>query len=134
MTSGFRAIGPAGKSPLSPAVDTGALVFISGQVGTDVVTRIAPADVRDQARIALERVGALLKEAGLGFSDLAKVNVYLADMRDLPAFNEIYAQYFTGDVKPARSTVGAPLPKPNFRVEVEAVAVRHWGALWAGNR
>ncbi|MDY4966160.1 MAG: RidA family protein, partial [Dysosmobacter sp.] len=102
---------PAAIGPYSQAYRTGNLLFTSGQVALDPETgEIAGSTVEEQARRCCESVGAILKEAGLGFENVVKTTCFLADMADFAAFNAVYAEYFTG--KPARSCVAArELPK-----------------------
>ena len=81
-------------------------------------------DIQAQARQSLTNIGEILKAAGLSFADVVKTTVLLADINDFVAVNEVYAQFFTGPVLPARAAFGvAALPK-GARVEIEAVAVR----------
>ena len=115
---------PGAIGPYSQGVDTGAIVYTSGQLGVDPATGALGADLEAQAVLALENVKAILAEAGCGMEDVVKTLVFLSDMNDFAAFNGIYAKYFTGPVLPARSCVQvAALPKGG-KVEVEAVAVR----------
>ncbi|MDQ7909913.1 RidA family protein [Phytohabitans sp. ZYX-F-186] len=123
MTNPLRPIGATGASPLSPAIEAGSLVFISGQVGTDPATGTAPPGVEDQTRIALDRITALLTTAGLSRDRIVKTTVYLADIREIGTVNAIYREYFA-EPFPARTTIAATLPKPELRVEIEAIALR----------
>ena len=115
---------PAPVGPYSQAIDTGALVFCTGQVALDPRTgELVGDDVATQAERGLRNLGAVLDAAGLGFADVVKTTVFLVDMADFAAMNEVYARVFP-DPFPARSTVavaGLPL---GARFEIEAVAVR----------
>ena len=112
---------PAAIGPYSQAYRTGNLLFTSGQVALDPETgEIAGSTVEEQARRCCESVGAILKEAGLGFENVVKTTCFLADMADFAAFNAVYAEYFTG--RPARSCVAArELPK-KLLCEIEVIA------------
>lgn len=119
---------PAAVGPYSQAVstgdDAGAQVFISGQIPLVPATgQLVEGDIQAQARQSLTNIGEILKAAGLSFADVVKTTVLLADINDFVAVNEVYAQFFTGPVLPARAAFGvAALPK-GARVEIEAVAV-----------
>ena len=123
----LRAITAVGATkpiaPYSPAIDTGSLVFVSGQIGADPATGELLEGVAAQAERVLKNVVAILDAAGLTMSDVAKTTCFLADINDFAAFNEVYARYFD-EPKPARSTYQvAALPKGAL-VEIEAIAVR----------
>ena len=115
---------PSRSRPYSPAIDTGSLVFVSGQIGYDPATgEFVEGGVEGQAERALKNIVAILDAAGLTMADVAKTTIFLADIDDFAAFNEVYARYF-GDPKPARSTYAvAALPRGAL-VEIEAIAVR----------
>jgi len=107
--------------PYSPAFRAGDFLFVSGQIPVDREGRVVGEDVREQARRAMENLKAVLQAAGAELSDLVKVTIYLVDMADFPAVNEVYAGYFQGDF-PARACVAVKeLPK-GARVEIEAIA------------
>ena len=120
---------PAAVGPYSQGVSTGqeagSLVFVSGQVPLDPATgALVEGDIQAQARQSLTNIGEILKAASLSFADVVKTTVLLADINDFVAVNEVYAQFFTGPVLPARAAFGvAALPK-GARVEIEAIAVR----------
>ena len=113
---------PAAAGPYSQAIRAGDLVFTAGQLGIDPASgELASDDVQAQAARALANLRAILEAAGSGMDRLVKVTVYLADIADWPAVNEVYAR----DVPqpfPARSAFAVrDLPK-GARVEIEAVA------------
>ena len=111
---------PAAIGPYSPGIQTGNMVFLSGQLGIDPATGKMPEGVEAQAKQSLANVEALLTAAGASFADVVKTTVYLADIADFAAFNEVYAKYFTS--KPARSCVAVKdLPKGAL-CEIEAIA------------
>jgi len=114
---------PAAIGPYSQAVGIGELVFLSGQIPLDPTTgELVGEDVELQCRQCLTNLGAVLEAAGLGFDDVVRTTIFLADMADFQAVNAIYAEHF-GDARPARSTVQvAALPR-RARVEIDAIAV-----------
>ena len=119
------AFAPAAIGPYSQAVRTGNLLFTSGQVALDPATgALVSGGVREQTTRVLENLKAVLAAAGADFTHVVKTTVFLKDMRDFAAMNEIYAGYLApeGVVSPARSTVQvAALPKDAL-VEIEVIA------------
>jgi len=111
--------------PYSQAVKAScqSLLFCSGQIPLDPKTmEVVGTTAREQTKQVMDNLGAVLKEAGANFSSVAKTTIYLADMNDFAAVNEMYATYFDTD-PPARATIQvARLPK-DVRVEIEAIAV-----------
>jgi 2-iminobutanoate/2-iminopropanoate deaminase len=114
---------PKAIGPYSQAVRIGNLLFCSGQIPLDPVTgQLVSGDLADQTRQVFANLGAVLAEAGASFNDVARTTVYLADMNDFAAMNEVYATFF-GTPAPARSTIqAAGLPR-NARVEIDVIAV-----------
>lgn len=115
---------PAAIGPYSQAIDTGALVFCAGQIPLDPVTgEVVGVTAAEQAEQVLKNVNGVLSGAGLTLSNVVKASIFLADMADFAAVNEVYARYFT-EPYPARSTFQvAALPK-GARVEIEVIAAR----------
>ena len=109
--------------PYSPAVEVGGFVFLSGQVAVDAEGRLAAITTPDQARKAMENMRRLLAAAGLTFDDVVKTTIFLTNMEDFAAVNEVYGEFFTPPF-PARSTVQVAALPGNAKVEIEAVAVR----------
>ena len=111
------------SAPLSPAIVAGDFVFVSGQLGIDPKTgEFAGAGLEEQADQVLRNLAAVLDAAGSDLSHVVKTTVFLADMNDFNAMNEIYRRHFKED-PPARSTVQvARLPR-NARIEIEAIAI-----------
>jgi 2-iminobutanoate/2-iminopropanoate deaminase len=107
-------------APYSPVVVSGDLVFTAGQVGFDESGRLVADDVGGQCRQALENIRTCLQAAGCDLDDVIKVNAFLTDLGNFPAFNDVYREYFEVPY-PARSTVGVSLPA-GILVEIEAVA------------
>ena len=113
---------PAALGPYSVAVEAAGLVFFSGQVALDADGNPA-GTTAEQAQHVMEQIGGLLSDVGLSFSDVVKSTIFLADMGDFAAVNEVYGSYFDDDA-PARSTVAAAgLPK-GVSVEIETIAAR----------
>jgi 2-iminobutanoate/2-iminopropanoate deaminase len=109
--------------PYSPAVGAGSFVFLSGQVALDAGGRLAAITTPDQTRKAMQNMELLLTAARLTFDNVVKTTIFLTNMEDFAAVNEVYGEFFSPPY-PARSTVEvAALPK-NAKVEIEAVAVR----------
>jgi len=99
-------------------------VFLSGQVGLDPSTgERTPDDVADQAHQVMSNIGAVLGDLGLGYDDIVKTTIFLADIEDFATVNEVYASYFGGEF-PARTTVQAGALPAAFLVEIEVVAAR----------
>lgn len=115
---------PEAVGPYSQANASGDLVFTAGQIGLDPATgEFAPGGIQEQTRRVLQNVQAILEEAGTDLAHVVKTTVFLSDMADFKAMNEVYATFFE-EPFPARSTVavaGLPL---GALVEIEAVAVR----------
>ena len=103
----------------------GSTVYISGQVPLDPATgALVEGGVEAQAEQVLKNVGAILVEADLGYADVVKTTVLLADIADFKAVNEVYARFFTAPVLPARAAFAVAALPLGARVEIEAVAVR----------
>lgn len=115
---------PSGPGPYSPAIRAGNLVFVSAQSPIHPETHeIQGSDIETQTRRALDNVAALLEAAGASFSQIVKVNAYLAEPSDYDRFNEIYESYFDFEPKPARTTVSvAHIWDPRQRIKVECIA------------
>ena len=114
---------PAAVGPYCHAKLAGGTLYTSGQLGLIPATGELPEGVEAQASQALDNLKEVLSAAGMGFADVVKTTVFLADMNDFAAINAIYAKYFPGEA-PARSCVQvAALPKGAL-FEIEAVAVK----------
>ena len=115
---------PRAIGPYAQAVVAGDLVFCSGQVGLDPASgRLVLGGVAAEAARALENLAAVLSAAGLDLGDVVKTTVYLVDLAEFAAVNEVYARYFHAPY-PARATVGVAALPAGARVEIEAVATR----------
>jgi len=115
---------PRAIGPYSQAMLTGGQVYTAGQIALDPVSmELVQGDVAEQTERVMQNLRAILEAAGSGMSSVIKTTVYLIDMGDFAAMNEVYARHF-GDHRPARSTVAvAALPK-GARVEIDAIGIR----------
>jgi 2-iminobutanoate/2-iminopropanoate deaminase len=113
---------PKAIGPYSPAIRVGQLLFVSGQVPLDPATgQMVEGGIAEQTRRVLDNIGALLKAADRSFADVVRTTIFLADMNDFGAVNDIYGTYFS-EPYPARATVQvARLPK-DARVEIDVIA------------
>ena len=115
---------PAAIGPYSQATEVNGFVFASGQLPIDPATGAFPeGGVQEQTRQSIKNVKAILEEAGLTLANVVKTTVYLADMGDFAAMNEVYSQFFAQPY-PARSAVAVKALPKGALVEVEVVAAR----------
>lgn len=114
---------PAAIGPYSQAVEVNGVIYTSGVVPIDPATgQVVEGDIKVQAKRVFESMKALLKAAGSNMDSVVKTTVFIKDMNDFAALNEVYASYFTGDY-PARSCVEvARLPK-DVLIEMEVVSL-----------
>ena len=114
---------PRAIGPYSQAVRSGNLLFASGQIPIDPATgEFVAGGIAEQTEQVLQNVLAILAAAGAGMDQVIKTTVFLADMDDFTAMNEVYARFF-GENPPARATVQAARLPRDARVEIEAIAV-----------
>jgi len=121
-----EAIIPAGSAPplapYSPGVRAGNTVYVSGILALDSAGKtVGAGDVRAQTRQVIESIKAVVEAAGGTLADVAFNQIFLADLADYAAMNEVYREYF-GDNPPARYCIRADLVKPEFLVEISATA------------
>ena len=111
--------------PFSPAMRVDDLIFLSGQIGVDLTTlELVEGGLEAETRQTMENVRLVLEAAGAGFEDIVKCSIFLADIADWPAFNEIYAEYFESvEDPPARSAFGTTGLALGATVEVDCIAV-----------
>lgn len=109
------------RLPFSSAVRVGDMLYLSGQVGNRADWTL-PAGIDAQSRQTMDNIGAVLKSAGLGWSDVVKCTVMLDDIKDWPTFNKIYVTYFPDGKYPARSAFGADGLALGALIEVECWA------------
>ena len=112
---------PAAVGPYSQAVLVNGLLFVSGQIPVNPADGSVAESIEDQSHQALKNVGAILAEAGLGYEDVVKTTVLLADIADFKAMNAVYAEYFTQD-KPARACFQVAALPLGVKVESEVIA------------
>jgi 2-iminobutanoate/2-iminopropanoate deaminase len=114
---------PKAIGPYSQAIKAGGFVFTAGQVGFDPATgQVVPGGVSAQTERVIKNLAAILKAAGTGFEKVVRCTVFLKNMSDFTAMNEVYGRYFTS-APPARSTVEvARLPK-DVLVEIDVIAL-----------
>ena len=114
---------PAAIGPYSQAIDLGNMVFISGQIPVNPANGEIPEGIKAQTAQSISNIKAILAEAGLSIDNVVKTTVFLANMADFTAMNDVYAEAFTAPF-PARSAVAVrELPK-QVLVEIETIAVR----------
>ena len=114
---------PPAMGAYSPAIKAGNLLFVSGQIPLDPATgALITGDITAQTEQVMRNLGALLRAAGVGFDHVVRTTVFLADMGDFAAMNEVYGRHVTAP-PPARATVQvARLPR-DVKIEVDAIAV-----------
>jgi len=114
---------PGGAAPLfSPGILADGTLYVAGELGTDLKTRQIPDDFEQEVRNSLGTIGLILKEAGMSYSDVVSVTVYLSDMDLFGKMNAIYATYFK-DPKPVRATIGvAKLASAKAHIEISVIA------------
>ncbi|HSF20210.1 MAG TPA: Rid family detoxifying hydrolase [Vicinamibacteria bacterium] len=112
--------------PYSPGVDVGNLVFLAGQIGIDPTTgKMVEGGIQAETRQAMKNAEAVLKNAGLSFEHVVKTTVFLADIGDFQAMNQVYASFFPeGSIPPARSTVAVAGLAAGAKVEIDFIAAR----------
>ncbi|NTW95333.1 MAG: RidA family protein [Erysipelotrichaceae bacterium] len=113
----YKAIGP-----YSPAVKLGDFVYVSGQLPLDVEGKLVEGDIQEQAYQVLKNMEAVLAEMNLEMRHIVKTTVFLTDLNDFGAFNEIYATYFS-DPYPARSTVQVAALAKGAKIEIDAIVI-----------
>jgi 2-iminobutanoate/2-iminopropanoate deaminase len=124
---------PRAIGPYSQAVRAGALVFASGQIPIDPRTgEFVSGGVPEQTEQVLKNLSAVLEAAGAGLDQVVKTTVFLADMDDFGAMNDVYGRFFSKN-PPARATVQAARLPRDARVEIEALAVTEPRTLVSGS-
>ena len=128
MSDGRRAVetpdAPRALGPYSQAVAAGETVFCAGQVGLDPASgKLVPGGIAAETARVLANLAAVLAAAGLSLADVVKTTVFLVDLAEFAAMNEVYGRHFTPPY-PARATVQVAGLPAGARVEIEAIAVR----------
>ena len=113
----------APRGPYSPGVRAGDFIYVSGQVPVDPATNQAVlGDIKAETRQVLSNIRRILEGCGSSMADVVRCGVFLTDVKDFAAMNEVYTEFF-GEIKPARTTVSVPaLPLPGAKIEIDAVA------------
>ena len=109
--------------PFSPAVKTNGFIFLSGQVGTDSTGRLVPGGIQAETRQTMNNIRDVLARSGSSLDKVVKCTVFILDMAEWPAMNEVYITYFKGP-PPARSAAGASGLALGARVEIECIAAQ----------
>ena len=113
---------PKALGPYSQAVRAGQFLFVSGQVPIDPATgQMVAGDIAEQTRRVFQNIGEILSAGGASFQRVVRTSVYLADLSDFAAMNDIYATFFTPP-QPARSTIQAARLPRDARIEVDVIA------------
>ena len=113
---------PKAIGPYSQAVRAGALLFVSGQVALDPATgQLVDGDIAAQTHRVFQNIGEILKAGGASFDHVVRTTVFLADMNDFAAMNEVYGTYFTSPA-PARATVQVSRLPKDARIEIDVIA------------
>ncbi len=113
---------PGAIGPYSQAVISGGFVFCSGQIPLRLDGTMVEDDAATQTMQVMENLRGVLEAAGSGFGQVVKCTIFLADMGDFAAVNDVYASYFDGEIKPARATVEVSRLPKDVKVEIECVA------------
>ncbi len=115
---------PKPVGPYSQAVESGGFVFCSGQIAIDPKSdQVLTGPVEQQTKQVIENIQAVLKEAGLSLQNVIKSTIFLTNMNDFQAVNEVYARYFVEE-PPARSTIAVSALPKGVNVEIEVIAQR----------
>jgi 2-iminobutanoate/2-iminopropanoate deaminase len=115
---------PAAIGPYSQAVRVGEVVYLAGQIGMDPESgQLVVGGIEAETKQALDNLGAVLEQAGLGYDNVVRATVFLSDLNDFPAMNGVYKGYFRSDHPPARSTVQVVAIPRGALVEIDFIAV-----------
>ncbi len=116
---------PKPQGPYSTAIRAGDFLFVSGQGPVDPTSGVmqSEATVGEQTRLVLKNLQTVLRGCGADLEDIVKCSVFLRDVSDFGAMNEVYAEVF-GDNKPTRTTVGAGMVAEGMKVEIDCIAYR----------
>ncbi len=115
---------PKPIGPYSQAIIAGDFIFTSGQIPIDPKTnQLVQGDIKEQTRQVLENLKAILEEAGVTFDDVVKVTVYMKDLNEFSAMNEVYSEYFKNS-PPARTTVEVSRLPRDVKIEIDLIAVK----------
>jgi len=131
VTLGSLALGvssaAAQNSPFSPVVEAGGVIYLAGHLGRDPETRELAGEIKGETRQTLENIGATLASVNATHANIVRCQVFLADIEDFSAMNEVYRTFFPEN-PPARTTVAVKGLALNAKIEIECTAVRGHGA------
>ena len=114
---------PAAIGPYSQAVEVGNTLYISGQLPLDPKSMEMPDDIKEQAELVMQNIGAILEEAGYAYSDVIKSTIFLSDIKNFQAMNEVYGKYYTEN-PPARSAYEVANLPNGAKIEIETIAIK----------
>src|ERR1039458_2935721 len=116
----------APRGPYSPAVRAGEFIYVSGQVPVDPATNQAVVgDIKTETRQVLNNIRRILEGCGASMADVVRCGVFLTDVKDFAAMNEVYTEFF-GEINPARTTVSVPaLPLAGAKIEIDEIGRAH---------
>jgi 2-iminobutanoate/2-iminopropanoate deaminase len=119
----FTEKAPKPIGPYSQAIITGNLIFTAGQIPIDPATnQVVQGDIKEQTRRVLENLRAILESVGATFDDVVKVTIYMKDLNEFSAMNEVYSEYFKNS-PPARTTVEVSRLPRDVRIEIDLIAI-----------
>jgi 2-iminobutanoate/2-iminopropanoate deaminase len=110
--------------PFTPAVRANGFIYLSGQIGTDSTGKLVAGGIQAETRQTMENIRAVVLRAGSSMDRIVKCTVFIADMQEWDAMNEVYVTFFDADKRPARSALGANGLALNARVEIECLAAQ----------
>lgn len=112
--------------PYTPGVQIGPFLFLAGQVGIDPATNtLVEGGIKAETKQAMENLGKVLQEAGLGFQNVVKTTIFMQDLKEFADMNEVYGGFFpAGNINPVRSTVQVAAIPRSARIEIDMIAMR----------
>jgi len=114
---------PQALGPYSQATRAGSFLFVSGQIPIDPATgQVVGGDIAAQTRRVMQNIGEILKAGGRSFEHVVRTTVYLADLAEFPAMNEVYGEFFSAPA-PARSTIQAARLPRDAKLEIDVIAM-----------
>lgn len=115
---------PAAIGPYSQAVQAGGFLFVSGQIALDLAPlgEASPGDIQAETRKVMQNIGAILQTAGKDYNNIVKATIFVKDLNNFVAINEVYGSFFTGEF-PARETVEVSRLPKDVNVEISVIAI-----------
>ncbi len=115
---------PMPIGPYNQAILAANTLYASGQIAIDPVTNaLIDGDIKDETRQVMENLAAVLDAAGMNFSNVVKCSIFISDMNDFGAINEVYGRYFDDETAPARETVQVAVLPKRVNVEISLIAM-----------